>query len=414
MVILSHPTGNSNVRAALRALASAGLLEAFFTTLGFSSDRAVVKFLPPALRLQLERRGYREIPAERLRLFPWREMVRLAAARMKLNSLVRHEHGWASVDAVYRSLDAHVAAQIREKRVSAPVVYAYEDAALATFRAARERGVQCVYELPTAYWATVRRLSEEERDLQPEWASTLQSLYDTRDKLERKDEELRLSGRIIVASTFTRRSLEQGLKTTAPVHVVPYGAPAVDGAPLSPSVYGQPLRALFVGRLVQLKGLSYLFEAMARVGACCTLTVLGPRPEVECKRLESALQHHRWLAPVPHARVFEIMAQHDVLVFPSLIEGFGAVILEAMSRGLPVITTPNTAGPDLIEEGIDGYIVPIRDADAIAERLTALAEDRSRLAAMADAARRKAAGLPWERYERRLAGLMADCVYERR
>jgi glycosyltransferase involved in cell wall biosynthesis len=117
---------------------------------------------------------------------------------------------------------------------------------------------------------------------------------------------------------------------------------------------------------------------------------------------------------VPHARVFEIMAQHDVLVFPSLIEGFGAVILEAMSRGLPVITTPNTAGPDLIEEGIDGYIVPIRDADAIAERLTALAEDRSRLAAMADAARRKAAGLPWERYERRLAGLMADCVYERR
>jgi glycosyltransferase involved in cell wall biosynthesis len=179
-------------------------------------------------------------------------------------------------------------------------------------------------------------------------------------------------------------------------------------------VHGDPLRVLFVGRLVQLKGLSYLFEAMARVGACCTLTLLGSRPEVGCKPLASALQRHTWLAPVPHARVLEIMAQHDVLAFPSLIEGFGAVILEAMSRGMPVITTPNTAGPDLIEEGIDGYIVPIRDADAIAERLTALAEDRSRLAAMADAARRKAAGLPWERYERRLAGLMADCVYERR
>jgi len=66
------------------------------------------------------------------------------------------------------------------------------------------------------------------------------------------------------------------------------------------------------------------------------------------------------------------MAAHDVFVFPSLFEGFGLVLLEAMAMGLPVITTPHTAGPDLIREGMEGFIVPIRHSTAIAERLEQL------------------------------------------
>ena len=411
MVILSHPTGNPFVRAALRGLAAARLLEAFYTTFGFSADRAVVKLLPRALRLQIERRGYREIPPERLRLFPWRELVRLSATRVKLNSLIRHEYGWASADAVYRSLDAHVAAQIRKERDMASVVYAYEDGALATFGAARERGMQCVYDLPIAYWRLLHQLLVEERDRRPEWAATMEGLADSPAKQQRKDLELAQADCVVVASNFTRQSLAYCPQPPKRIEVASYGAPPVVHRGRAPGgEHGRPLRALFVGHLSQRKGLADLHEAMSHVQGLVTLTLVGPRTTRACAALDQVIQTHRWIPPVAHSRVLKLMAAHDVLVFPSIVEGFGMVITEALSRGLPVITTPHTGGPDFMVDGREGFIVPIRDPDAIADRLTILAEDQPRLVAMSDAARRTAAMLPWERYERRLADLMVDRV----
>jgi alpha-maltose-1-phosphate synthase len=93
------------------------------------------------------------------------------------------------------------------------------------------------------------------------------------------------------------------------------------------------------------------------------------------------------------------MRQHDVLVFPSLFEGFGLVIGEALSQGLPVITTANTGGPDILRDGQDGFIVPIRDSEAIAQRLLQLHEDRQLLKQMSDSARQRAAQLHWQSYK---------------
>ena len=69
------------------------------------------------------------------------------------------------------------------------------------------------------------------------------------------------------------------------------------------------------------------------------------------------------------------MREHDVFVFPSLFEGFGLVITEAMSQGVPVITTDRTAGPDLIQDGVDGWIVPAGSSIAIKEVLYKILEN---------------------------------------
>jgi glycosyltransferase involved in cell wall biosynthesis len=89
-----------------------------------------------------------------------------------------------------------------------------------------------------------------------------------------------------------------------------------------------------------------------------------------------------------------------------LCEGFGLVILEAMAQGVPVITTSHTGGPHVIDDGVDGFIVPIRDPNAIAAKLALLADDPSRLGTMAEAARRKAAAHSWHHYEDCLAELI--------
>jgi alpha-maltose-1-phosphate synthase len=408
MVVLSHPTGNPNVRSDLRALDRAGCLEAFYTTVAVPRFGALHRALPMQVRQRLARRVFAEVAPSKVVTAPARELIRMAAGRIGLGALTRHEVGWASVDAVYRALDRRLARDIEAGRIKADTVYAYEDGALHTFTAARRLGMRCVYHLPSAYWRYRHELLVEERERRPDWAPTMGGLADSRAKHQRKDLELAEADCVIVASSFTRRSLARCPEPLGRVEVVPYGAPpTVDvGRPCAHD-RGRPLRALFVGNLSQLKGLADLHEAMVKIRRLATLTLIGKPAARDCRALQRVIQSHRWLPSVPHERVLELMTEHDVLVLPSIAEGFGLVITEALSRGLPVITTPNTGGPELMTDGRDGFIVPIRAPDAIADRLTRLAEDRDLLAAMSQAALATARRNSWERYEQRIAEIVA-------
>ena len=85
-------------------------------------------------------------------------------------------------------------------------------------------------------------------------------------------------------------------------------------------------------------------------------------------------------------------------------------ITEALSQGLPVIATPNTCGPEVLTTGVDGFIVPIRDAEAIAEKLELLHRDRDLLAAMSEAARSKAETLTWESYRQGVVKVVRETL----
>jgi glycosyltransferase involved in cell wall biosynthesis len=97
-----------------------------------------------------------------------------------------------------------------------------------------------------------------------------------------------------------------------------------------------------------------------------------------------------------------------VFVFPSLVEGFGLVLLEAMACGIPIITTPNTGGPDIIIDGIEGFIIPIRDVEALKVKIAWCYSHPQELAKMGIAARKKAEQLTWERYRQKLAMIIKE------
>src|SRR5205085_1763804 len=177
----------------------------------------------------------------------------------------------------------------------------------------------------------------------PQWAATLIGIGDSEEKLARKDEELRLANHVIVASTFTRSTLAESPHARN-IDIVSYGAPPTDDRDLL-NCAGK-LRILFAGSLGQRKGLSYALRAVELLGPeYCELTLLGRKAVTHCRVLDEAVRRHRWLPSLSHAEVLREMRAHDVVLFPSLFEGFGLVITEAMSQGTPVITTPHTAGP---------------------------------------------------------------------
>ena len=96
------------------------------------------------------------------------------------------------------------------------------------------------------------------------------------------------------------------------------------------------------------------------------------------------------------------MRNHDVLLFPTLFDGFGLVITEALSQGIPIITTINSGGPECIRHGIEGFIVPIRDTSAIIEYLDQLDKDRDKLRYMKEACLQRSYYLSFQLYKKQL------------
>jgi len=233
-------------------------------------------------------------------------------------------------------------------------------------------------------------------------------LGDSDEKLARKDQELALADLVITPSSFAKNSVALAPELTSPVFVVPYGAGPVDAHP-DRGQKGGKLRVLFVGALSQAKGLGYLLEAIAHLQRNIDFTIIGRRvsPAVPAS---SVLDSYRWIPSLAPDELLQEMSLHDVLVLPSLHEGFGLVMTEAMGQGLVVITTPHTAGPDLITDSVDGFVIPIRSATAIEEKLDLLLHDRNRLRAMQAEAREKALAYTWENYRQHLVRLAREVV----
>jgi len=399
-VLSGFPVLNSNVRAAMTALADEGLLGEFHTTLDTTLPASILR--RGRLGASLARRALPPSVHRVTRAHPANEAIRLLGERTALRRL----HLSTGIESSLRTIDDAIARRLRGR---ATAVYGYEDAAVSAFTAAERAGLPRIYDLPIAHWRTGEEILDQEAELEPQWAGTLshRQFVDRRRRQERKDGELQLASRIVTASSFTRDSLLKYPGTLAPISVIPYGAP-------TPTDVRQarrqgPLRVLFVGGLSQRKGISYFFDAVQSMGHAIDVTVVGLKVG-ESEARDHALEKVSWIPTAPHARVLELMRDADVLVFPSLFEGFGLVLTEALSQGLPIIATPHTAAPDLITDGVEGWIVPIRSADAIRSRLEILIDDISLARHMGEAALERARRLEWSSYGSAIVHLVREAT----
>jgi len=383
MILLSHPTGNEFVRAALDAFDRAGMLGEFWTTLNSNQKSLMNRLLPARLRRVSARRAFSETIRSRTQTVPFREMLRLFT-------------GAFSVDAVLRDLDRKVADRLR-KIDNVDSVYAYEDAALESFRAARDRGLKRIYDLPIAYWQTSQRLLREEAQRYPDWEPTLVGTRDSEEKLARKTEELHLAQLVICPSNFVLESLPAEARAQKQCVIAPFGSPDVDLS-LNGKKNSGPLRLLFAGALTQRKGLADLFAAMKLVKS----------KNVELVVIGSLLRPLNWYRdrfrdfiyepPRPHGEVLRLMQSCDVFVLPSIVEGRALVQQEAMACGLPVIATKNAGADDAVIDGETGFLVPIRSPEAIAEKIDWFLANRANLDGMGIAARNRAVEFTWRAY----------------
>jgi len=403
MIIVSHPTGNANVRAIANTLVSQNMLQKFYTSIAAYPGNMWYKLGGIKPLADFRRRSFNEKLEPYTQLYPWVEIGRMIALKMKLTKLTSHEAGKFSVDNSYKSFDKYVASKLAAQvKLGAKAVYAYEDGALETFTEAKKLGLLCIYDLPIAYWETGRRLMLEEALRLPQWAVTLGGgISDSEAKLERKRKEMELADVVVGPGSFVLDSLPDWAKNKKQI-MSPFGSPKVENRPASISKKDEskPLKVLFVGSMGQRKGLGDLFDAMKILktkNANIQLIVLGS--------LQAPLSFYKNEYPDfihelnrPHNQVLDLMRSCDVFCLPSIVEGRALVMQEAMSQGLPIIITPNTGGADLVDEGKTGFLVPIRSPQKIAEKLEWFLNNRSQIPAMALNAIALSGEYTWESY----------------
>jgi glycosyltransferase involved in cell wall biosynthesis len=407
MKLLSyHLTGNANVKAAMYGLIEAGMLGEFYVAFASIPGSGLDRLGAIGPFSEIRRRRFDPIIKPYLHTWPWFEIGRIVALKAGLKKLTQPKTAPFYIDGVVQNLDKYVANQlVNAQKNGVDAVYGYEDTALFAFRKAKLLGLQCIYDLPIGYWRSAHKLLDIERQRWPGWMDTMPGLEDSIAKLSRKDEELKLADRIFVASTFTANTLKDYKDKLAPIEVIPYGFPPVDGQVRNYQNFknARPLKLLFVGSLSQRKGIADLFEAVKCFGQHVTLTLVGSKTTENCLALNEALARHRWIPSMAHNDVLRLMRESDVLVFPSLFEGFGLVITEAMSQGTPVITTERTAGPDLIDHGENGWLIEAGSTLALKRSIEELLLQPERIKEVGIAAMEKARLRPWEMYGNELA-----------
>jgi len=401
-IIVSHPTGNANVRAIVTAFAAQQLLQQFYTTVASFEDAAWLKFLVK----DISRREFKSHLKPFTVTYPWREIGRHRADRTGLHLFTKNEKSIFSIDSVYRSLDKYVSKKI-VKAAGELIVYAYEDGSYHSFVAAKKNGFTCVYDLPIAYWKTARSLLMEEAERFPGWKSTLGGINSSAEKLERKTAELEMADLVVVPSRFVAGSVVQEIPGKN-IIVSPFGTPSYNEFHKKPvSKMPGKLRVLFVGSMGQRKGLADLGQAIRLLNNNnVELVIMGSRLEHEAF-YKKMLPAHTYIAPGPHDEVLKVMSSCDIFCLPSIVEGRALVMQEAMSRNLPLIITANTGGEDLVTKDT-GFLVPIRSPEMIAEKINWFLEHRNLVKDMGLAAAEHALTYSWNVYAQNITRAIGE------
>ena len=337
----------------------------------------------------------------------WADLCAASFVRL-LGLPAAHRHHWAS--AMRKQVRVAVAQEAARHAPRAGCVVAYEGFALPAFEALRP-GARAVLSYPVAHHRMRRRVRDEENEREPAFAASWPGFDDWPDGHEQRlDAEIDRADAVLVGSTYARDTFVAEGVPAAKLRVVPYG---VDLTLFHPNAEPRPREAtfnvIFTGQLTQRKGLSYLLRGYRQFQrADSHLTLVGSFVGgLQALRPFADLFEH-----VPHrprAALAAIYRASDVFVFPTLVEGMPLVVLEAMACGLPVIVTANGPG-DIVRDGIDGFIIPERDEDALCDRLERLYGDRDLRLQMGRNAAARAREFSWDAYGDAARACLVDVV----
>ena len=360
------------VQHTVRGLADDALLHRFCTGFAVFSDswawRATGAFGLDRWRSEFHRRLVDDRIRGRTVTHGYLELLRTAVSRLD-RSGIWLDRIW---DLTCRDFDRWVARQVTQEIAA---VYGYEYTSQRTFERAKALGLKTVLELTSAEPDFVQAVLQAERrtatTLDTDYQRHLESRH--RERRIRYRREHQLADLMVCNSEFSKRTYVEAGIPAEKLFVIPLGAPPTEdrGGPQTPIQAGE-MRVMWAGTFGVRKGAHVLIDAVNRLGnsghlaGSLRIDVYGSVESLPSLQRPEAI---RLAGTLSHSDLMNRYAQYDLLVLPSLCDAFGLVVTEALSRGVPVLTTDCTGASTLIEHGVNGWVIPANNADSLAEQL---------------------------------------------
>ena len=280
-------------------------------------------------------------------------------------------------------------------------IYAYTGSSLTLFEYGKSSGRFCICEQMIAPISELQQQLSIEARSWPGWQQH-PSLYWLNNMMAiTESQEWELADIILAPSTYVKTTLIAAGVNEQKIVLLPYGI-SLENFRSRESSYNnsRPLRILFVGTVNLRKGVPYLLEALQRLKLGAAEARLVGKVKIESEKLKPYMGKATFLGHISRQDVLEQYAWADVLVMPSVSEGSATVTYEALASGLPLIVTWNSGA--WVKEGYNGFVIPVRDSQALAERLQQLCQNPNLVHEMSRAAAASATHFSWAAYERRL------------
>ncbi len=411
-VIHAHPGAGIFVRQSALSYLENDMLEYFLTTFVSHEKYFLSNFIAkivPQLKRDISRKAIDELPFEKLKLYPYKELIRLFASRYASPMVTHHIWEWAEL-AFDKWVASVIAQEFKKQKIDA--IHVYEHAALSSLQKAKQKGIFTIYEQPSVYHdkfkVLARKLFKEEKYFAEAYKKILFSPSNEK-VYQRKEKEVYLSDLIICNSTFTKNSLPKEIRSRS--EVIPLGFPKVNEYTKNKNE-NDKIIFMISGNISYLKGGHHVLRVWQKFNDIyqqAELRVIGTfmLDERERQNLPSSVTFYDRLI---HEEYLQFIQQIDIAISYTYTDGFGMIISEAMAKGIPVIVTPNCMAPDFITHQKNGWIVPVGDEDALLQQMKWCVENRHLLPKIGYEAIQTAKNWQWEDFRNKTATTVKEQI----
>jgi glycosyltransferase involved in cell wall biosynthesis len=354
-------------------------------------------------RMRVKREG---LSRDLVATFPWIHTTEMLMLRMRISSpYLLDQISYANAI----GFDRWTAGELRESPAPDALI-GISGSSLKTGQELQARGCKFICDRGSSHQRYQERIVADEYQ---RWGVS-RNVTDIRD-IVREEKIYAVADVITVPSAFAARSFfEEGVPAEK-VRVIPYGVRLEQFVRTGePPNSKDRFEVLFAGSVGLRKGVPYLLQAFARLQhSGKRLRIAGSlHPDIETVLGRLPQENVELLGSVSQSRLAELMSTSHVMVLPSIEEGLALVQGQALACGCPVLASTNTGGEDLFTDGVEGFIVPVRDVEALADRMQRLADDPALQQRMSEAALRRVRliggwseyGDKWESLLRELTG----------
>jgi alpha-maltose-1-phosphate synthase len=401
-VIVSNVAKHHAYETAVAAQ-KAGMLKRFYTSFFLEKNppirhRFLQKILPKSLQSKVSNRSHSELDEKLVKSYYFPEMLE----RTPLRGIVGRYNMMNFKGSLYDL-------RVSMNDLKCNIFHGFEGAVLHSMRAAKRQGAVIVLDEPTFYVKTTIAIYREEYSnfgvQPPKWVIKPPLA------VKRKYLEIQAADYVFVPSERIRQDfIRYENFDPAKIFVIPYG--------FSPERFNlmvkqdNTFRVIFVGNISITKGVHYLLQAYKELGLeNSELLLIGHADKVAQELILKPFQGgFRHIDHVPNSELNRYYSDSSVFILPSLIEGSALVTYEAMACGLPVIVSENSGS--IARDGQDGFVVPIRDIEALKEKILYLYENEQKRQEMGKSAAEYVKQFTWSRYHEAISSAYKSILGE--